>query len=93
MQNTNLAYALSAPPPNTGNLRETFFANQLAAKHLLSYTPTGDFMINDQWIFEIGGQNKSKKQVADIPNAYRVIDDVEFPVHDALPLWLFGFLY
>ncbi|MBB5436946.1 hypothetical protein HDC92_000610 [Pedobacter sp. AK017] len=93
LDNTNLAYALSDIEPNEGNLRETFFASQLAAKYKLNYTPTGDFMVNGKWTFEIGGKNKSKKQLVGIQDAYRVIDDVEFPVNDALPLWLFGFLY
>jgi predicted AAA+ superfamily ATPase len=93
LDNTNLAYALSDLEPNEGNLRETFFASQLATGHKLNYTNNGDFMINGKWTFEIGGKNKSKKQLIGIQNAYRVIDDVEFPLNDALPLWLFGFLY
>ena len=93
LDNTNLAYALIDIKPNEGNLRETFFASQLAAKHRISYTDTGDFVINGKWTFEIGGKNKSRKQIHGLENAYRVIDDVEFPATEALPLWLFGFLY
>lgn len=93
LDNTNLAYALSNIQPNEGNLRETFFANQVAAKYKLNYTNTGDFIVNGKWTFEIGGKNKSRKQIKDLQNAYRVIADIEFPATDALPLWLFGFLY
>jgi len=93
LDNTNLAYALTDITPNEGNLRETFFASQLAAKHRLSYTDTGDFVVNGKWTFEIGGKNKTRKQIQGLENAHRVIDDVEFPATDALPLWLFGFLY
>lgn len=93
LDNTNLAYALTDIAPNEGNLRETFFASQLAAKHRLNYTSTGDFIVNSKWTFEIGGKNKTSKQIEGLENAWRVIDDVEFPATDALPLWLFGFLY
>lgn len=93
LDNTNLAYAISDVQPNEGNLRETFFASQLAAKYKLSYTKTGDFIVNEKWTFEIGGKNKSRKQLEGIDNSFRVIDETEFPVSDALPLWVFGFLY
>ncbi len=93
LDNTNLAYAISDVQPNEGNLRETFIASQLAAKHKLNYTNNGDFIVNGKWTFEIGGKNKTKKQLIGIEDAYRVIDNVEFPINDALPLWLFGFLY
>ena len=93
LDNTNLVYAIADVEPNEGNLRETFFASQLSANHRLNYTNTGDFIVNGKWTFEIGGKNKSLKQIQGLENAYRVIDDVEFPANDALPLWLFGFLY
>jgi len=93
LDNTNLAYALTDIEPNVGNLRETFFASQLAAHHRLSYTNAGDFVINAKWTFEIGGKNKTAKQIKGIENSWRVIDEVEFPASDALPLWVFGFLY
>ncbi|WP_285054856.1 ATP-binding protein [Pedobacter ginsengisoli] len=93
LNNTNLSYALTNIEPNEGNLRETFFASQVAARYNLNYTNTGDFMVNGKWTFEIGGKNKSLKQVNGVENGHRVIDDVAFPVTDALPLWVFGFLY
>jgi len=93
LNNTNLAYALTNIEPNEGNLRETFFASQLSVGHRLSYTRNGDFVVNGQWTFEIGGKNKTLKQLQGVENGYRVIDDVAFTVNDALPLWVFGFLY
>ena len=93
LDNTNLAYAISYVQPNEGNLRETFFASQLAAKYKLSYTNAGDFIVNGKWTFDIGGKNKTRKQLEGIENAFRVVDETEFPVSDALPLWIFGFLY
>lgn len=36
LENTNLAYVLGKDMPDTGNLRETFFLNQLAVTHDVS---------------------------------------------------------
>jgi len=44
-------------------------------------------------LFEIGGKNKSLKQVKDIAHAYLILDDIENGVFNQIPLWLFGFLY
>lgn len=93
LENTNLIFALSADNANSGNIRETFFANQLAYSHQLSYTEVGDFLVDDNYIFEIGGKNKSTKQIKDMPNAYIVADDIEYGFNNTIPLWLFGFLY
>ena len=93
LDNTNLAHALSTESVNGGNKRETFFLNQLAQGHQVHYPKHGDFKVNNKWVFEIGGKDKSSKQIAGVPNSFRVQDDLEFPVTDALPLWIFGFLY
>ena len=37
LDNTNMAYALTAQRPEMGTLRETFFANQLGYQHDLQY--------------------------------------------------------
>jgi hypothetical protein len=53
----------------------------------------GDFFVDNKYTFEVGGKNKSKKQILGIENARVVNDDLEFPVGGQLPLWMFGFLY
>jgi predicted AAA+ superfamily ATPase len=93
LDNTNLAFALSQQQPDKGNLRETFFLNQVSAYHSVSYPPKGDFMADDNFVFEIGGKTKKSKQVKEVPNSFVVQDDVAFPAAGSLPLWLFGFLY
>lgn len=89
LENTNLIYALQPNLPNVGNLRETFFANALSRKHQLHFTPKGDFMVDEQYVFEIGGLGKSAKQ---IQHAWLVKDQLEHPVGRNLPLWIFGLL-
>ncbi len=93
LDNPNLAFALSDSIPDRGNLRETFFINQLSVGHRVSYPSQGDFAVDGKWTFEIGGRNKTRQQIKGIEMSFRVIDDSEYPVTDALPLWLFGFLY
>ena len=50
-------------------------------------------MVNDTYLFEIGGKNKTQKQIAGIKNAFIVSDSIEYAYENKLPLWLFGFLY
>ncbi len=93
LNNPNLAHTLSITLPDTGNLRETFFINQLQVKHHIAYPKKGDFFVDGKWTFEIGGKNKGFSQIKEISNAFIVKDDLEFPVAGTLPLWIFGFLY
>lgn len=93
LDNTNLMFALSPKSTNTGNLRETFFANQLGYQHQLSYIDQTDFLISNQYLFEIGGKSKKTKQIAGLENAYIAADNLEFGYKNTIPLWLFGFLY
>jgi uncharacterized protein len=93
LHNTNLIYALSNSQPGIGNLRESFFLNQLGVKHNVFYPEKGDFMIDDKFLFEIGGKNKSRKQIAGSHSAFIVSDNITHPAENKLPLWLFGFLY
>lgn len=93
LENTNIMHALVPELINKGTIRETFFANQLKALHETEYTDRGDFLVNKQMIFEIGGRQKGYKQIQDIPDSYIVADDLEYGYGNKIPLWLFGFLY
>jgi predicted AAA+ superfamily ATPase len=93
LNNTNIAYAISEVSPNLGNLRETFFLNQLKAYNEVHYTKTGDFLVNREYTFEIGGRSKSDQQIKNAVNGYVASDDIEFGYKNTIPLWLFGFLY
>ncbi len=93
LQNTNLAYMFAHESPNVGNLRETFFFNQLQVRHQVTAPKYGDFMVDSQYVFEVGGTSKTSKQIQGVPNAYLAIDGIEGGVGNRIPLWLFGFLY
>lgn len=93
LNNTNLAYAITTATPNIGTLRETFFFSQLQCRHTVTAPVQGDFLVNDQYTFEIGGRQKNHEQIANLPDSFVVRDDLEVRVGNALPLWMFGFLY
>lgn len=90
--NTNLMYAL-VPRIDQGVKRETYFFNQLREGHDIVFSGTGDFRVDDQYTFEVGGKGKKFGQIKDVPNSYVVNDDVEVGFGNKIPLWLFGFLY
>lgn len=93
LENTNLQYALATSGVNKGNLRETFFANQVRNLHHVRISQQGDFLVDDTYIFEVGGSNKSFDQIKNIQNSFVVTDDTETGFRNKIPLWLFGFLY
>lgn len=92
LENTNLMYAM-ASEINIGNIRETFFANQLLNAHELAFSGSGDFLIDNTHTIEIGGHRKSFEQIKDIADSYLAVDDIEIGNGHRIPLWLFGFLY
>ena len=92
LDNTNL-FAVFCNQPKAGTLRETFFASMLSYHHTLNYPKSGDFLVDGQYVFEVGGKAKSKKQIKDETAAWVVADGLEIGVEGKIPLWLFGFLY
>jgi predicted AAA+ superfamily ATPase len=76
-----------------GSIRESFFVSQLISFYSIYYVDKGDFLVDDKYIFEIGGAKKGFKQIRDIKNSFVVADDLEIGFKNKIPLWLFGFLY
>ncbi len=93
LHNSNLIYAYGKEHANVGNIRETFFINQLMKEHKVNVSTKADFLIDNKYTFEIGGKSKGKKQIADIKNSFIIKDDIESGVLNIIPLWLFGFMY
>jgi predicted AAA+ superfamily ATPase len=92
LSNPNLMYALSSDV-SRGNLRETFFANQVGAVRQLTLPHAGDFLVDDKYLVEVGGSGKTFNQIADVPNSYLAVDNLEIGYGSRIPLWLFGMLY
>ncbi len=93
LNNTNLMYLLQHVEINIGTYRETFFANQLKYRNKISIPSQGDFLVNQKYTFEIGGKDKTKKQLEGIEHGFIAADNIEVGFGNKIPLWLFGFLY
>ncbi|WP_198304584.1 ATP-binding protein [Arcobacter vandammei] len=92
LENINL-YNILCSNKNSGNQRESFFVSQVKIYNNLKYAKMGDFVVNDKYIFEIGGKNKDFSQIKDLENSFLALDDIEIGFKNKIPLWLFGFLY
>ena len=90
--NPNLMHAL-CPIVNKGNERETLFCGQLMVNNDVKHPLKGDFLVNDKYLFEVGGRKKSFDQIADVPDSFLAVDDTEVGYGNRIPLWLFGFTY
>ena len=93
LNNTNQIFAFDSNKPNLGNLRETFFFNQLQAVCEVNSAPKGDFKIDNTYTFEVGGKNKGHEQIVGVKNAYMALDNLEYGNGNKIPLWLFCMLY
>lgn len=93
LNNTNINFALENNKPDIGNIRETFFFNQLQTVAKITSSEKTDFTVDDTYLFEVGGKNKGREQIAGHNNAFLALDDTEYGFGNKIPLWLFGFLY
>ncbi len=92
LDNTNIAYSLGQESTNIGNIRETFFYNQMRVNNPVIVSKISDFEINGM-TFEIGGRKKGQKQISGLDKAYIVKDDIEYGYGNVIPLWTFGLNY
>jgi len=92
LENINL-YNILCSNQNIGSLRESFFVSQLKIDHSIKYAQKGDFVVDDFYVFEIGGKNKSFEQIKDMQESFVAADDIEIGFKNKIPLWLFGFSY
>lgn len=92
LDNPTLMTILSGGRPNIGNLRETFFYNQMRVDNDVISSKISDFRIGEA-TFEIGGKNKTQKQIRQAEDGYVVKDDIEYRHGNIIPLFLFGLTY
>ena len=93
MENTNLIELFNGENVNTGSRRETFVLNQLLHSHKVDFSEESDFFVDSKYTFEVGGKNKKRKQIQEIPDSYIIADDIEFGTDRRIPIWLLGFMY
>lgn len=92
IDNTNLMYALSNESTNIGNVRETFFYNQMRVDYDPVSSKITDFQIGER-MFEVGGAKKGKRQLEGSAHGIVVRDDIEYGSGQFVPLWHFGLTY
>ena len=90
--NTDIMAALSNLN-EIGTVGETFVASMLSPAHKLYEPQVGDLLVDEKYLFKIGGKNKQYKQIADLPDSYVIVDDTETGLGNKIPMWLLGFLY
>lgn len=92
IDNPSLMTVLAGGKPDLGNLRETFFYNQMRVNNDVLASRVSDFCIG-QYTFEIGGKKKGNKQIETVANGIVVRDDIETGHGKIVPLWAFGMNY
>lgn len=92
LDNPNMLYVLGDGKEDIGNIRETFFLNQMRVNNLVVSSPVSDFQIGEA-TFEVGGKSKGQKQLSGTPNGYVVKDNIEYGYDNIIPLWAFGLNY
>ena len=90
--NPNLMQAL-AHPADVGTMRESFFAAMLSQSRSIQYPKQGDLLVDNKYLFEIGGKGKKFTQIKDIPDSFVAADEIEIGFGNKIPLWLFGMIY
>ena len=93
LNDTNYAHAIVGGNTNIGNLRETFMLNQLSKDHIVSTPKFGDFIVDNKYVFEVGGPSKTFDQISGVPNSYLALDSLTSKGENKIPIWLFGFMY
>ncbi|MFA5917419.1 MAG: AAA family ATPase [Candidatus Gracilibacteria bacterium] len=79
-----------------GSIRESFVISMLNKFGKVFYPEKGDVLFvydKNKYVFEIGGKNKTFKQIKNIENSFLIKDDIEIAKEREIPIWLFGFLY
>lgn len=90
--NPNVMQALSGNA-EIGTIRETFFAMSIAFAHQIQQPKQGDLLVDNTYLFEVGGKDKGFAQIRNIENSFVAADSIEVGFGNKIPLWIFGFLY
>lgn len=92
LNNSNIAYAITGSVADAGTVRETMFLTWMREKHKIYASKASDFEV-DGMTFEVGGRNKTGRQLQGVENGYIVKDGLEYASGRVVPIWMFGFIY
>jgi hypothetical protein len=71
LNNSYLLYAFANENADAGNIRETFFVNQISAKYAVNILQKSYFLV-ENYVFEVCGRWEKSRQAANVPNSYFV---------------------
>lgn len=89
--NPSILYGLGYA--DKGKVRESFFASMVSQDHEVAYPKEGDLLVDNRYLFEIGGAKKGFDQIRDMPDSFVAADDIQIGFGNKIPLWMFGLLY
>lgn len=89
--NPSILYGLGYA--DKGKVRESFFASMMSQGHEIAYPKDGDLLVDNRYLFEIGGAGKGFDQIRDMPDSFVAADDLPVGFGNKIPLWIFGLLY
>ena len=96
LHNTTLLHALQqfvGVALDLGTLRELYFVQAMRDAHQkVYYSKHADYRTKSH-VFEIGGKNKTTKQIANLETSFLIKDDILIPTQRVIPLLFLGFLY
>lgn len=96
MSNANLLHVINGSlkiQGDLGTVRETFFVNQLSLQHKITVHDATDFLIDDQFAFEIGGTSKERRKIKTDKPIFLALDGMTVGTGSNIPLFFFGLLY
>jgi uncharacterized protein len=79
-----------------GSIRESFLVSQLSNQFTLYFSSPMDFVVEKEglaYYFEVGGKNKTNRQIQHVDRGYLLLDGIEIGFNNKIPLYLAGFLY
>ena len=89
LQNTNIAYANFARDITMQDIAETFFYNTVHSCHKINSTERNAmFVVDGKYYFDV-----KEKMPVRTPIRPTAVANIEYGRGNAIPLWLFGFLY
>ncbi len=89
-QNANLIHVLRQVQSDDQSIRETFFYNQMHKDYKVNAgKKDSQFLIEGKYNFKVLGSLEGKFK----PDVFYAINSLEKGRKNAIPLWLFGFLY
>lgn len=92
LENTNYMYA-HTDIADIGSVRETFVANALSKSYLITAPKQGDILVNDKYLFEIGGRKKNRAQIKNFDDSFIIADNILHGNKNKIPMWVLGLMW